>query len=68
MVIVIAGTTEPLFLQNRERLVRALRLESRPRSTPWRHITQPKVRENAHVTIRDTLAQWDVPGEGVFSR
>jgi hypothetical protein len=61
LVIVIAGTTEPLFLQNRERLVRALRLESRPRSTPWRHVTQPKVRENAHVTIRDTLAQWDVP-------
>jgi hypothetical protein len=61
MVIVIAGTTEPLFFQTRDRLTNALRLESRPRSNPWRHITQPKLRDEAHVAIRDTLAQWDVP-------
>ncbi len=59
LVIVIAGTTEPLFYQNRDRIIEALRLESRPRSTPWRHISAPKVRENAHIAIRDTLAQWD---------
>ncbi|MGA7500014.1 MAG: Z1 domain-containing protein [Isosphaeraceae bacterium] len=59
LVIVIAGTTKPLFFQNRDRIVEALRLESRPRSTPWRHIPQPKVREHAHIAIRDTLAQWD---------
>jgi len=59
LMIVIAGTTEPLFLQNRERIIEALRLESRPRSTPWRHISQPKVRDHAHIAIRDTLAQWD---------
>ncbi len=61
LVIVIAGTTEPLFFQNRDRIIDALRLESRPRSTPWRHISQPKIRDNAHIAIRDTLAQWDVP-------
>src|SRR5947209_8365852 len=41
LVIVIAGTTEPLFFQNRDRLIEALQLESRPRSTPWRHVSQP---------------------------
>lgn len=61
LVIVIAGTTIPLFTQNHDRLVRALRLDSRPRSTPWRHVSQPETGRNAHVTIRDTLAQWDVP-------
>jgi hypothetical protein len=61
MVIIIAGTTEPLFNQTRERLVGALRLESRPRDNPWRHVSQPKVRDEAHVAIRDTLAQWEAP-------
>lgn len=61
LVIVIAGTTEILFEQNRDRIIEALHLETRPRSTPWRHVTQPHVRQNSHVQIRDTLAQWDVP-------
>ena len=61
LVIVIAGTTEILFEQNRERIIESLHLESRPRSTPWRHISQPHVQNNSHVQIRDSLAQWDVP-------
>jgi Z1 domain len=61
LVIVIAGTKENLFFQNRDRLIRALRLESRPRNNPWRHITQPRLREQAHTEIRDTLAQWNAP-------
>ncbi len=61
MVIVIAGTTEPLFFQTKDRLIDALRLESRPRNNPWRHISQPKLREDSHVMIRDTLLQWDSP-------
>ena len=61
LVIVIAGTTEPLFLQNRDRLIESLRLESRPRNNPWRHVSQPRMREQAHVAIRETLAQWDAP-------
>ncbi|WP_373650321.1 Z1 domain-containing protein [Schlesneria sp. DSM 10557] len=61
LVIVIAGTTEILFEQNRDRIIESLQLESRPRSTPWRHITQPHLRNNSHIQIRDTLAQWDVP-------
>src|ERR1700722_10904042 len=32
MVIVIAGTTEPLFFQTKDRLIEALRLETRPRN------------------------------------
>lgn len=61
MVIIIAGTTEPLFLQTRARLIDALRLESRPRSNPWRHITQPRLRDDAHVRIGDTLVEWTSP-------
>ncbi len=62
VIIVIAGTTEPLFVQTRERLINTLRLESRPRNNPWRHCSQPKLREDAHVAIRDTLNQWEAPG------
>lgn len=61
MVIVIAGTNDTLFFQNRDRLFESLRLASRPRNNPWRHISQPKVREEAHVAIRDTLQQWESP-------
>src|SRR5439155_23284404 len=28
---------------------------------PWRHISQPKLREDSHVMIRDTLLEWDSP-------
>lgn len=59
MVIVIAGTTEPLFFQTRDRLIDALRLESRPRNNPWRHISQPKLQDDSDRMIRDTLLQWD---------
>jgi len=61
VVIVIAGTTIPLFAQNRDRLVRALRLETRPRHLPWRHMSQPKTQEQAHVSIRDALSHWNSP-------
>ncbi|HUY88935.1 MAG TPA: Z1 domain-containing protein [Pirellulales bacterium] len=61
IVIVIAGTTEPLFFQTRDRLIETLRLETRPRNNPWRHISQPKLRENGHIMIRDALQQWDSP-------
>src|SRR5438132_2270681 len=55
MVIVIAGTTEPLFFQTRDRLIDALCLEGRPRNNPWRHLSQPKLRDDSHVMVRDTL-------------
>jgi len=61
MVIVIAGTSDLLFFQTRERLIEALRLECRPRNNPWRHVSQPKLRDDGHVMIRDTLLQWDSP-------
>lgn len=61
MVIVIAGTTKPLFFQTRDRLVRALRLDSRPRNNPWRHISEPRMQDESAVAIRETLAQWNSP-------
>jgi hypothetical protein len=61
MAIVIAGTKDNLFFQTRERLVESLRLECRPRNNPWRHLSQPKIQDEAHVAIRDTVLQWDSP-------
>src|SRR5271157_5351707 len=60
MVIVIAGTTEPLFNQTRNRLIKQLRLVGRPRNNPWRHITQPKLRDDSPQMIQETLQQWDL--------
>jgi hypothetical protein len=68
MIIVIAGTTEPLFFQTRARLIDSLRLESRPRNNPWRHITQPKLREDSQLLVRDTLQQWDSPTASAAER
>ena len=61
IVVIIAGTTRPLFFQTRDRLISALRLDSRPRNNPWRHISQPEIRAESHVAIRETLAQWNLP-------
>ncbi|HLN29389.1 MAG TPA: Z1 domain-containing protein [Gemmataceae bacterium] len=61
MVILIAGTKDNLFSQNRDRLIDALRLECRPRNNPWQHISQPKIRDESHVAIRETLLQWESP-------
>ena len=61
MVILIAGTKDNLFFQNRDRLINALRLECRPRNNPWQHISQPKIRDESHVAIRETLLQWESP-------
>ncbi|MBL9045468.1 MAG: hypothetical protein JNM83_27920 [Myxococcales bacterium] len=61
MVIVIAGTTKPLFGQTNKRLIKALRLEGRPRNNPWRHIAQPRTRDDSHSMIRSALLQWESP-------
>src|SRR5271157_4981411 len=61
VVILIAGTKDNLFFQNRDRLIDALRLECRPRNNPWQHISQPKIRDESHVAIRETLLQWESP-------
>lgn len=61
MVIIIAGTNLTLFRQNRDRLVSALRLDSRPRHLPWRHISQPRLQDLCHNAITDTLSQWNSP-------
>jgi hypothetical protein len=57
-IIVIAGTTVPLFNQTKDRLIESLRLEDRPRNNPWRHISEPNLRSDSDSMIRETLAQW----------
>ena len=61
IVIVIAGTSKPLFNQSKQRLIRDLRLDDRQGYNPWRHISQPRVTDQSHVAIQDTLAEWNDP-------
>jgi hypothetical protein len=58
MVIVITGTSVPLFNQSYERLTRDLRLASR-QDRKWRRFPNPTTQQTA--TIRDTLADWRDP-------
>lgn len=59
MVIVIAGTSVPLFEQSRQRVITDLHLDRPGSCNPWRHIDQPRVRDNSHIAIQDTLAEWE---------
>ena len=61
MIIAITGTSNPLFNQSRQRLIRDLRLESRTGFNPWRHVSQPRAASNSHTEIQDTLAEWNDP-------
>ncbi len=61
MVIVIAGTSLYLFGQSKQRLIRDLRLQNRDERSPWRHIESPTVAGNAHIVMRDALAEWRDP-------
>ncbi len=60
MVIVIAGTSNPLTEQSRERLRRDLRLDHRA-DRSWRHLHEPRVSQQDHTRIRTTLADWRDP-------
>jgi len=61
LIIVITGTSNPLFNQSRQRLIRDLRIENRPGYNPWRHISRPNVGDDSHIAIQDTLAEWNDP-------
>jgi hypothetical protein len=55
LVIVITGTSKPLFQQSTERLVHDMRLTSRG-DRIWRAIQNPRAKEET--SIRETLADW----------
>ncbi|MBX7259348.1 MAG: Z1 domain-containing protein [Candidatus Hydrogenedentes bacterium] len=56
LIIVITGTSVPLFKQSKERLVEDLRLQDRGR--PWKHFANPTVRGNARRSIESALQRW----------
>ncbi|MGO9085942.1 MAG: Z1 domain-containing protein [Candidatus Sulfotelmatobacter sp.] len=58
LVIVITGTSVPLFNQSNGRIQSDLRLPTRP-DRKWQHLFNPKVAEAR--TIRDTLLDWEDP-------
>jgi len=60
ILIVITGTSEPLFIQSTNRLLKDLRLPSRP-DRKWQHFSNPSRRNNDHNAIADTLADWSDP-------
>src|SRR5580693_4539202 len=57
IVIVIAGTSVPLSNQSKDRLLKDLRLQSRP-DRKWRHFHNPKPNPGIRTSIEDTLAEW----------
>jgi hypothetical protein len=62
LVIMIAGTSVPLFNQSTKRLIKDLGISSRRGSRRWRHVPNPD--ENDLDTIRSVLDSWQ-PGSAV---
>jgi hypothetical protein len=56
LVIVIAGTSVPLFRQSTNRLIRDLGISSRRGARRWRHVANPSMDELD--TIRSVLDSW----------
>ncbi len=62
LVIVITGTSIPLFEQSVRRLRDDLRIENPEVHTwRWQFFKNPSVRQNHLVRIRDVLAEWQEP-------
>jgi hypothetical protein len=59
MVIVIAGTSQYLRDQSRQRVIKDLRLASTSEWCLWRHIPDPNTAQNSHNIIRDILDEWN---------
>jgi hypothetical protein len=58
MVIVIAGTSNPLFEQSTGRLRRDLRLDEEGRERRWIHFPNPSADDTTIQAIRDVLEDW----------
>ena len=61
IVIVIAGTSIPLFEQSRDRLLDDLGLINPTERRPWLYIENPTVAHNSHRTIQNILDDWSDP-------
>lgn len=62
IVIVIAGTSNPLFEQSTGRLRRDLRLDEEGRERRWIHFPNPGNDDATVQAIRDVLEDWRDPG------
>jgi hypothetical protein len=60
MVIVITGTSRPLFRQSDSRLQRDLEIQTRP-DRKWLRLSNPRFQDSTRRTISDTLADWSDP-------
>jgi hypothetical protein len=58
IVIVVTGTSNPLFNQSTGRLRRDLRLDDQNRDRRWIHFRNPDPDEATIVPIRDVLDEW----------
>ncbi|MBK9715414.1 MAG: alpha-1,4 polygalactosaminidase [Kouleothrix sp.] len=65
IIIVIAGTSKPLFWQSEKRLKDDLRLNDRD-DHKWKHFSNPKT--NARASIESALAEWRDPAVSVNAR
>ena len=59
LVIIIAGTSNPLLEQSTKRLRRDLGLDKLDRERRWRHFRNPRIDDSN--ALRDTLAGWSDP-------
>jgi hypothetical protein len=62
IVIVVAGTSNPLFEQSTGRLRRDLRLDEPGRARRWIHFPNPSASDATVQSIRNALADWREPG------
>jgi hypothetical protein len=62
IVIVVTGTSNPLFNQSTGRLRRDLRLDDPGRERRWIHFSNPRNDDPTVQPIRDVLEEWRDPG------
>src|SRR5262249_18456964 len=58
MVIVVAGTSNPLFQQSTGRLRKDLRLDEEGRERRWIHFPNPSADDATIQAVRDVLEDW----------
>jgi len=61
IVIVVTGTSNPLFEQSTGRLRRDLRLDEADRERRWIHFENPSAADATVQAIRDVLSDWSDP-------
>ena len=61
VIIVIAGTSNPLLEQSTDRIRRDLGLDDRERSRRWLHFQNPANDDSTRARVRNVLADWRSP-------